>query len=78
MGDFRGAAEPPPKEFFEPRNTWRGGAATKQELVLQEAAEDTEELICPLITRICAEGEPRLTRAADFTGGNGDNRGDDF
>jgi hypothetical protein len=33
----------------------RGGAATKPGLILQEVAEDTEELICPLITRISAD-----------------------
>ena len=27
-------------------------------MVLQEAAEDAEGLICPLITRICADGLP--------------------
>jgi len=32
----------------------------------------------PLITRISADWEPRATPAADFTGGNGENRGDDF
>jgi hypothetical protein len=37
-----------------PRISWRGEAATKPELDLQEAAEDTEELIYPLITRIGA------------------------
>jgi hypothetical protein len=33
---------------------------------LQEAAEDAEELICPLITRINADWEPRPTPRIGF------------
>jgi hypothetical protein len=47
---------------MQSRITWRGGAATKPELILQEAAEGTEELICPLITRISADGQPHDPR----------------
>ena len=39
--------------------------ATEPEMILQEAAEDAEdaeELICPLITRICADGLPHDPR----------------
>jgi hypothetical protein len=54
---------------MQSRITWRGGAATKPELILQEAAEGTEELICPLITRISADGEPRPTPESGFTEG---------
>ena len=35
---------------------------TRLELILQEAAEGTEELICPLITRISADGLPHDPR----------------
>ena len=54
----------PELEFIGPRTAWRGGAATEPELVLQEAAEDTEELICPLITRICADALPHDPRSS--------------
>ena len=38
------------KTQLKPQIAWCGGAATRPELVLQKAAEDTEEMICPLIT----------------------------